>query len=278
MTDEQAGNVQDAPVQETPTETPSVQTTPEGQQVTTETPGTPNSADTAVSKTPEQLAQDVAYQQTQKQEQMKRADDAVAELQALQAEKNMFATKPTAQPETSQQRTQPQHTQQENEELADRLRDDPIELARMQSQNFEAMLDSKLDAYASRVAEREIVTREAQNATKILSNFCTNNSIPHDEMTKEYDSLAALVGHDVSPAAMSELIIKNLQMKMMQGNIANASTEAAAKASLAVKQAALTTQPSPSGDIEPGEKTGEQTIADKFGPSKGKSALDGMFG
>ncbi len=272
MTEQTTGEVQEAPVQETPEGTPPVENAPEEQQVTTGTPGTPTPDGVAVEKTPEQVAQDAAHWQTESQ----KAKEALRMLQnqrdALKAPEYQ-----TASEARQQQIPQSQSTQQplSDNDLADKLRDDPLLLAGYLKQEIGQLFQETTQL----AAQKQNAQRENEDAGRIVANFCTNNKVSGDDMMAEYDSIRKLVGDSVPPSAMSSLVMDGLTMKMMQGNLKQNATEAAAHASAAVKQAALTTQPLAAGGApEVGEKTQEQTIADKFKQDPSKSKIAGMFG
>lgn len=272
------------PEKETPQETPPSQEVPEEQATPEETPAQSDSTDgdatteakpqeaPADGKTPEQIKEDAAHWQTQYQE-------ARAELDQLRtAPDDESGDEQPDQPARDQKKDQPSAWDLSDEELSQKLRDDPVLLAQVVQEQNRRDMQSIITSELNRIREREKFNNEAQTANRVLANFKAKNQIPDDKFTEARDYVKGL-GVNGRPAAIAQMVIDHLNYQMMMGNLQRTTTEVAEKASRAVRQQLLTQQPTDSGQPEaPAAQSPVEHIPARFGRSKSQSVLDEFFG
>ena len=261
--EEQGTKVEETvPDQETQvTETPPEAEVPKEQETAPETPATPDSeTETATpEKDIQQLKDDRAHFQTEAQ----KAKQELADLRPEQVET----------PDVSRETPANELDNLTNEELNERLRDDPILMMKIQNEHLAKTVQRQIDDNALQAQ----TNAEESSTKKILRTFCAEHKITAGQFESARNYISER-GINASPSVIGELLIDRMNMAMMQDGISQSSTQAAAKAAQAQKTQTLTTQPGASGpSATPEPKTQEQVIQDKFKRSTSQSAIDSLY-
>ncbi len=242
------------------TETPLQTVVPEGAETEPETPAESNSEQqkepaATHKKTPEQVNKDRAHFQRE-------AQRVKEQLAALSGEPEKADERPLEQQYPVVDRRD-QRRDLTKDELNEFLRENPAELGVALAEYLSHTVKSELSEFR----KNQEVAAQNREANRILREFCSRNDISNDELNAAA-SYVKQIGIKGSPAGMSSLIIDRVITNRVLGNINQTVTEAAARASAAVKAQTLTTQPA--GHV-PEEKpktiTAEEIISSKYGPS-----------
>lgn len=248
---------------ETPQETPSGAQVAEG---ANEPQGTPASSNpeggqpTPTEKDKSQVEADRAHWQQKFQEER-------AKLAAL-------TSQPAAQPETpAQAQAQFQQQQPSREEMNQMLESDPMLGYAAVTQHLVGHVDQLFNRKFAEI-ERRGEERDAQAA---FNNFCTSCNVTPEEKTdaEQYVQQMGIQNSNLSPRAIKTMMADRINYNRMVSGNQKQAMEAAAQASQAAKQQAMTIQPDGGAPPQPtGPKTVEEAIAGKFGRSRAASVLD----
>ena len=268
------------PDQGTPQETPPETDAPDEQKTEVEKPAESDStsapADAAPpEKTPEQLKADRAFFQED-------AQKTKAELARLREQ----GQQPSEQPVTATEFQAKQPSAPDwisnlgnlsDEELNDKLREDPLLQMQVQEYRQEQRLTKMLDQRDAATKADALLEHESRQTQKALDVFRDKHNVPQEQYDEVLQELKTL-GLKGRPPAIGELIMDRLTARQMSGNLQVVATEAAAKAAQAQKTQVLTMQPDgggPQPDATP--KTQEEKIAGTFTPSRENTVLQGLF-
>jgi hypothetical protein len=269
------------PEQETPpVETPPAEKVAEEQKLEVEKPAESDSTEkpaeaAASEKTPEQVEADRAFFQKESQDAKPKLGRLQEQIQKQEPEPP--AAKPAEQPPPQLRGWPDDLSDMSDEEVRQKYREDPILQEQVREHRTRQMFTELLDE-RERVAEAKARLKyEGEQTDRVLGAFCAKNNISDEDFHEAVDYYDKLEFRG-RPAAVGQLVIDRLNLRMMQGNIQRVQIEAAEKAARAAKTQTQTIQPTGGGPQAPAKpKTIEEKVADKFQPAPGTAAVDKLF-